>query len=189
MGLPIQLVDLDVPFAWVAGVILDEAECVALIAEATARAWLPGTVNGREGRVVRPDVRDVDVCFWRDPAYAAHLTERLAGTLPPTMRGKPLVGVRSSLRVYRYGPGQFFGLHRDQKYREDGLVSHLALLAYLDRVDGGGETWFPEAQLRTVPAPGLAVLFQNATLHAGEAVVAGRKHVLRADVMYEDDDP
>jgi hypothetical protein len=76
---------------------------------------------------------------------------------------------------------------RSQKSpREDGLVSHLALLVYLDRVEEGGATSFPEAGLRAVPRPGSAVLFQNATLHAGEEVVRGQKHVLRADVMYRD---
>ena len=187
MGLPIQLVDLDVPFAWQAGEILEPSECRALIEAASARGYLPGTVNGREGRVVRPELRDTDVSFWRDEALAALLLQRLRAEIPPVMRDSPLVGIRSSIRVYRYGPGQHFGLHRDQKYREAGLVSHLALLVYLDSPEEGGETWFPEVPLRAKPRPGLAVLFQNAALHAGESVVRGQKHVLRADVMYRDD--
>jgi prolyl 4-hydroxylase len=189
MGLPIQLVDLDVPFAWEVPDLLTEAECAALLAQTHGRPWMEGTVNGREGRVVRPELRDVDVCAWRDEALAAGLLDRLRGQIPATMRGDPLVGIRASVRVYRYGPGQFFAPHRDQKYREADQVSHLGLLLYLDRVEEGGDTWFAEVGLRAIPRPGLCVLFQNATLHAGEPVVRGQKHVLRADVMYQELNP
>jgi prolyl 4-hydroxylase len=186
MGLPIQLVDLDVPFAWEVPDLLREPECAALLAQTQGRPWAEGTVNGREGRVVRPELRDVDVCAWKDEALAALLQERLRAQLPARMRGDPLVGIRPNVRIYRYKPGQFFAPHRDQKYREADCVSHLGLLLYLDRVEEGGATWFHEVRLRTIPRPGLCVLFQNATLHEGEVVVRGQKHVLRADVMYRE---
>jgi prolyl 4-hydroxylase len=184
VGVPIQLIDLELPFAWELGEVFDPATCDRLLAAAHAAGWLEGTVQAREGRVVRPEIRDADVAVLRDPELVARVQERAWPHLPPEVKGAPLVGLRNPLRVYHYQPGQFFGLHRDQKYREPGAISHLALLVYLCDTDAGGVTAFPEADLRVAPRRGHGVLFQNATLHAGEAVQRGTKALLRADVMY-----
>ncbi len=189
MGVPIQLFDLAVPFVWEVPAVRSPAQCRALLDRAARGPWLPGTVNGRGGRVVRPQIRDAGVCVWRDPRLADALTRALRPRLPDRMRGGDLVGIGPTIRIYRYGPGQFFGRHRDQKYRRDGTISHLALLIYLDAGFTGGETIFPEVDRVFTPAPGRSLLFQNATLHAGEPVTAGTKHLLRADVMYRDSDP
>jgi predicted 2-oxoglutarate/Fe(II)-dependent dioxygenase YbiX len=186
MGVPIQLFDLDQPFAWEVPDVFTPKDCSLLLSQTQGKNWLPGKVNAQEGRIVRTELRDADVCFWQDASLATSLLSRLGSAIPQSMRGNPLVHIRASLRVYRYGPGQFFGPHRDQKYREDGLISHLALLIYLDHVEEGGATFFPEVGLRAIPRPGLAVLFQNFALHEGEPVVRGQKHVLRADVMYRE---
>ena len=189
MGIPVQLVDLDVPFAWQVHDLLPESACDDAIARAADGPWHPGTVNARGGRVVRPELRDVDVFILRDQGWVDRIEAVARPHVPPQMRGGTLTGIRSPLRIYRYHPGQFFGLHRDQKYRADGAISHLALLIYLDTVEDGGATVFPELGLTVSPHPGRAIVFQNAMLHAGQAVVAGHKHVLRADVMYVDTDP
>lgn len=186
MGIPIQLIDLEIPFARDLGLVFSPADCAEILEKTQDRMWVAGTVNGREGREVRTELRDADVCFWRDERLAALLLARIQAEVPKQIRGNPLVGIRSSIRIYRYHPGQFFGLHRDQKYREDGCISHLALLIYLNTPEEGGDTWFPEIPLRVHPTEGRAMLFQNAALHAGEAVIAGQKLVLRGDVMYRE---
>lgn len=188
MGVPIQLFDLEVPFVWQIPGLLSPSACDALLARAEPGPWLAGTVNGRGGRVVRPEIRDADVAVWRDRDLAQELCALVRPHLPEQMRGGRCVGLSPTIRIYRYRPGQFFGLHRDQKYRRDGHISHLALLVYLDDACEGGATRFPEVDLEVTPEQGRAVVFQNATLHAGQAVETGTKHLLRADVMYVDVD-
>jgi hypothetical protein len=38
--------------------------------------------------------------------------------------------------------------------------------------------------IRITPVKGMALLFHHPVLHRGDAVTAGRKYVLRTDVMY-----
>jgi predicted 2-oxoglutarate/Fe(II)-dependent dioxygenase YbiX len=176
--------DLDQPFVWTVPGALSAAECAALVAQVEAAdAWLPGTVNGAGGRVVRPELRSNSVALVDDAALGASLLARVR--VPAVMSGRPLVGMKTRLRVYRYHPGEAFGLHRDQKYRgPDGERSELAVLVYLNDAFTGGRTFFPEARETIVPRTGMAVVFQNMSLHAGEQVLTGIKYVLRGDVFY-----
>jgi hypothetical protein len=184
MGVDVRWFDLDHPFAWVVPGLLSAEACAEVVARVEAGGtWLPGTVNGAEGRVVRPELRDNAVALVDDDVLGASILQGAA--VPATMSGRRLVGMKTRLRVYRYGPGQFFGLHRDQKYRApDGLQSELAILVYLNDGFEGGGTSFPEARLEVVPRTGLGVVFQNLTLHAGARVEAGVKYLLRGDVYY-----
>jgi len=184
MGVPIQLIDIDLPFVRDLGPLLDADTCASLLQAGDLAGWQPGTVNSREGRVVRPHLRDVDVAVLRGRQRVNELEQRARHLLPPRVKGGRLVGLRDPLRIYRYRPGQFFGLHRDEKYRVGDHIAHLALLVYLCDTEEGGATWFMEADHRFVPREGHGLWFQNATLHAGEPVRRGSKAVLRADVLY-----
>lgn len=69
-----------------------------------------------------------------------------------------------NLQVVRYEPGQEFNLHTDhQDYFNDlECRGRLAtLLLYLSEPDAGGETWFPENDVRIAPKQGSAVFFWN----------------------------
>jgi hypothetical protein len=67
-------------------------------------------------------------------------------------------------------------------------------MVYLNGECDGGETvihfqgdglTFPDgAQLRVKPERGKALVFYHYLLHEGAPVLAGRKYVLRTDVMY-----
>ena len=71
------------------------------------------------------------MAIFREAELAQALFEAVRPHVPARMSGGNLVGIGHALRVYRYVPGDFFHLHRDQKYRHEGLVSHLAVLTYL----------------------------------------------------------
>jgi hypothetical protein len=62
--------------------------------------------------------------------------------------------------------------------------SLLTLLLYLDDDCDGGETDFPEQDIRVTPRRGDALWFQHRVLHAGRPVARGVKHVLRGDALY-----
>lgn len=104
------------------------------------------------------------------------------------------------LQLVRYFPGQFFGIHHDMgDLDDDGAVALppktpyskrrlVTLFCYLNTVQQGGSTYFPECgDLRVAPKPGRAVLFSNVmanglpdpqTVHAGEPVKSGLKYGL-----------
>jgi predicted 2-oxoglutarate/Fe(II)-dependent dioxygenase YbiX len=169
------------------------AQCEAVLEQVHGAEWLPATVNSAAGRVVDERVRNNDLALIRDPALVDSLLEDIRPHLPATMTAEwgagrtkvSLTGLFSPLRVYRYHPGQHFGLHQDQSYRrDDGARSLLTLMVYLDDDFEGGETDFPEQGERVAPARGDGLWFQHMVLHAGRAVTRGVKHVLRTDVLY-----
>ena len=184
MGVDHRFFDLDKPFLWTVPDVLSPQACAALIARAEALdVWLPGTVSGQQGRVVRPELRSNTVALLDDPDLGAEILGRIHA--PPEMSGRRLTRIKPRLRVYRYFSGEAFGLHRDQKYRSpEGEQSELAVLIYLNADFEGGTTDFPEAGRTLTPQVGLAAVFQNMTLHSGGRVTAGVKYLLRGDVFY-----
>jgi prolyl 4-hydroxylase len=96
----------------------------------------------------------------------------------------------------RYDPGQQFRAHcdwfeGDQPYwpgqvKCGGQRTWTAMI-YLNKVEEGGATWFPQAGVRFVPRPGMLIAWNNMrpdgspnpdTIHEGMRVVAGSKYVL-----------
>jgi len=184
--------DFTVPLVATVRALWSADECAALLAELGAAEWLRATVNAAEGRVVQERLRSNDTAALRDDAHGDALFERVRPHLPPTMAAEwdhgrarvELAELYRPLRVYRYRPGQHFGLHQDQSYRDGDARSLLTLLVYLDDDCDGGETDFPEQGIRVAPRRGDALWFQHMVLHAGLPVTRGMKHVLRADVLY-----
>jgi prolyl 4-hydroxylase len=118
------------------------------------------------------------------------IDERIAdllGIAPPhgeTMQGQ------------RYGPGQQFRAHHDyfngaQEYweqmkREGGQRTWTAMI-YLNDVEEGGATWFPQAGIKVPPRKRMLLAWNNMrsdgspnpnTLHEGMAVTKGVKYVI-----------
>ena len=194
MGLYVGHFDFTHPLLWTVPDLFTAAECAAMLEGAASSEWLPATVNSAEGRVVDTVIRSSTTAVLRDPALADDLFQRVRRHVPARMttelggRGRvPLdvSGVFVPLRIYRYEPGQHFGLHQDQSYSgEGGTRSLLTLMVYLNEGFTGGETWFPEQERTIVPRVGSALLFQHMLLHAGNAVEEGTKYVLRSDVLY-----
>lgn len=101
-----------------------------------------------------------------------------------------------SLQVLHYGVGGEYKPHFD--YFDPALSGSKAVLAqggqrvttiilYLNTVEAGGETYFPDLDLKVTPQQGRAVLFDNVTthgdieplsLHASLPVTAGEKWAL-----------
>ncbi|HTJ43841.1 MAG TPA: 2OG-Fe(II) oxygenase [Kofleriaceae bacterium] len=163
--------------------VYSREECEAWIAR--DREWLRATVNRASGREVDERVRNNSTAIVRDAAAAGELWQRITPHVPATMKSLRADGVFLPLRIYRYEEGERFGLHHDQSYlRDDGARSLLTLLVYLNDVEAGGETEFPEQGRVIVPRAGAALWFQHMLLHAGRPVVRGVKYVLRTDVVY-----
>ncbi|MFT3765239.1 MAG: 2OG-Fe(II) oxygenase [Minicystis sp.] len=195
MGLYAGHFDFSQKLLWTVPGLLSPDECRAILDGLAGETWLPATVNAEEGRVVDAKIRDNTVAVLRDPGLADDLFRRARPHVPERMivehGGAGLValelaGVHVPVRVYRYSPGQHFGLHQDQSYfRGDGARSLLTFMVYLNEDFEGGETEFPEQERTIVPRTGEALFFQHMLLHAGARVLRGTKLVLRSDVLYK----
>jgi hypothetical protein len=119
---------------------------------------------------------------------------------PRSQGPRPPHSLNSNIRVYKYTPKQYFGLHYDDSVRdpETGAKSEWTLLVYLTGVEDGvqgGETVFQISDrkgstIETISAPltrGMALLHrhgQECLFHGGSEVLSGTKYVLRSDLMF-----
>lgn len=96
-------------------------------------------------------------------------------------------------QLLRYEEGQQYKAHNDYFDPGANYAMNTAMggqrlatfLMYLDDVEEGGDTFFPESGLRVKPKKGRALFFSypqansnSKTLHAGSPVISGSKHIL-----------
>lgn len=192
MALKIESVDPDI--FTIAGVFTD-TECGELIERAESIGFAPASVLTRSGPKMLSNIRNNERVSITDPALAEMMWLRIASILPELDDKNP-IRVDDRLRFYRYEPGQVFKRHKDGSVTDDdGNVSKLSYLIYLNSGFQGGETTFRHT-LETdesresivhkiVPTTGSALLFRHARWHEGTGLTSGRKYVLRTDVFYE----
>lgn len=166
----------------VAGLLAAD-ECAALIAQAEARGFEPAGVRTADGgQKAMAHVRNNERLVFESPQWVDLLWRRLFEAGLPTLDGATAAGLPRALRFYKYGPGQRFRMHKDGPWSEDGRLSKLTLLVYLNEGFAGGDTAF--RGFRVEPRAGDALLFVHDTWHEGAAVEQGVKYALRSDVMY-----
>ncbi|MGN6377069.1 MAG: prolyl hydroxylase family protein [Sphingomonas sp.] len=101
-----------------------------------------------------------------------------------------------TMQGQRYAPGQQFRAHHDyfheteeywQRVKHEGGQRTWTAMIYLNDVEEGGATWFPQAGVRFRPRRGLLLVWNNmgtdgmpnpATLHEGMPVVTGVKYII-----------
>jgi prolyl 4-hydroxylase len=103
--------------------------------------------------------------------------------------------IAETLQVVRYEPGQEYKPHLDAfdssdggnhaKAQYEGRQREATILVYLQAPEAGGDTIFPELNLRVPPTPGTAIFWRNVkpngeidgrTLHGGAPVQRGVKY-------------
>lgn len=175
--------------------LLSPEECRQYIARFEDDGFEDAPIMTAGGPVVFHDVRNNQRVMFDDLDLAAHLWERVAEYVPPTIqrrRSYRACGLNERFRAYRYDLGQKFEWHIDGCYeRDNGEKSFWTVLFYLNGGYKGGETSFDDAYsdesfepFQVVPTEGQALFFRHEVHHKGEPVVSGRKYVLRSDVMY-----
>lgn len=163
--------------------LLAAAECAALIELAEARGFEPAGVRTADGgQKAMAHVRNNERVVFESPQWIELLWRRLSEAGLPALDGETACGLPRALRFYKYGPGQRFRMHKDGPWREDGRLSKLTVLVYLNDGFTGGDTAF--RGFRVEPRTGDALLFVHDTWHEGAAVEQGAKYALRSDVMY-----
>jgi len=169
---------------------LSPSECADYIRLGEAIGFEEAPVSTTQGMILMKDVRNNDRVMIDDAERAGSLYQRLSSHLAPRFQKKwTPVGLNERLRLYRYDVGQQFDWHKDGFFeRTDGERSFFTLMVYLNDDFEGGGTSFSDTSiggmLRITPKTGMALLFHHPILHRDDPVTAGRKYVLRTDVMY-----
>lgn len=178
---------------------LSESECDKYIRISEEIGYEEALVTSPSGHVRRTDIRNNQRVMFQNREIADQLWQRASEFVPAEYEGRSADGVNELLRFYRYDPGERFEWHQDFPYiADDGRQSYLTFMIYLNDGFQGGETSFDDAfsaepfdEFQVVPRRGMALFFVHETHHKGEPVTAGRKYVLRTDIMYvaEEEDP
>lgn len=173
---------------------LSAAECDEYIRLGESKGFGDAPLTTGRGPVMMKEVRNNDRVMFDDVDRAHDLYRRLSPHLAPRFKKEwEPVGVNERLRLYRYDVGQKFDWHLDGCFeRSTGERSFFTFMVYLNEDFEGGTTSFTNSQygisigaaLCVTPKTGMALLFHHPILHRGDPVTAGRKYVLRTDVMY-----
>ena len=94
-----------------------------------------------------------------DEDRAFSLWQEAKNHLPKMIYHRVALGLNERLRFYRYDKGQQFNIHTDGPYRRDnGEVSLLTFMIYLNEDFEGGETTFFNPE-KTVVVPKTGMFF------------------------------
>jgi prolyl 4-hydroxylase len=173
------------------GNLLAAEECDELIEMSRGKLARSSVVNAATGQYdVHPHRTSSGTHFSRGENALIQCIERRIAELVqvPVERGEPL-------QILHYQPGGEYRPHFDyfdpkqpgnEAVLKDGGQRVATLIMYLNDVDAGGSTVFPEVGLDVLPRKGHAVYFAYSTdsgeldartLHGGSPVAAGEKWV------------
>ena len=185
------LMALNAPRVVLFGNLLAAEECEALIELSRGKLERSNVVDRSTGRYQEHPDRTSEGTYFRraENELVARIEARIAElTGCPVERGEPI-------QVLRYRPGTEYKPHFDYFDPADpGTRQVLAmggqrvatLIMYLNDVEGGGSTVFPEIGLDVLPRRGNAVFFaysddegrlDSRTLHGGSPVGTGEKWI------------
>ncbi len=159
-------------------------ECDAYIQLAESRGFSIAPISTAFGPQIHLAIRNNTRVMIDDPERAEQFWQRSVDYVPDYMADWCTVGINERLRFYRYDVGQQFDWHYDGAFRRSiSERSRLTFMVYLNDNFEGGHTAF-EDYCDVVPKKGMALFFTHEIYHKGQPVTAGRKYVLRSDVMY-----
>lgn len=168
---------LEEPLVVILGNVLSDEECEALIGLSKDRLQRSKIGNTRELN----EQRTSSSMFFQDGEadIATRIEKRVSQIMNiPTEHAE-------GLQILNYQIGQEFKAHFD--YFSSSNVKNpriSTLVMYLNDVEQGGETYFPNLKLSVTPQKGMAVYFEyfyndhslnELTLHGGAPVIIGEK--------------
>jgi hypothetical protein len=161
---------------WYTGELLNPEECQSLIAKAESVGFKVARMQNKG--------RNNKETFVKCPETMQTILLRLSEQVSdePTTNFQVL-RLGPILECYRYEVGEFVSAHCDAPREiEPGLRSKYTLVIYLSDDIEGGDTVFPNNEMRVCPTRGRAVLFDHVIRHEGAKVLQGMKYIVRTDV-------
>ena len=157
--------------------------CQQFIQKSEREGFEKALVNTVDGPVQMEEFRNNDRLFWEDEDLAAQIWEAIEEFVPCDLGEYQAIGLNELFRFYRYDINQQFNWHYDAPYqRNQNEQSFYTFMIYLnDNFEGGGTAFHG---FEVAPKVGDGLLFSQELEHAGMPVIAGRKYILRTDVMY-----
>ena len=171
--------------------LMSPEECDELVKRSSGRMQQSRVVDDATGKESLHKDRTSEGTFFKfmEDDFIAMLDRRIAEVMHwPAENGE-------GIQILHYRPGGEYKAHFDYfPYDVAGSQRHLAtggqrvstLVMYLNDVEQGGETTFPDIGVSVVPKKGSAVYFEycnskgqvdKLTLHAGNPVVKGEKWI------------
>lgn len=165
---------------WYTGELLNPQECAALIAKAESVGFKVARMQDKG--------RNNKETFVKCPETMQTILLRLSEQITDESTAEfQVLRLGPILECYRYEAGEFVSAHCDAPREiEPGLRSKYTLVIYLSDEIEGGDTVFPNREIRVCPTRGRAVLFDHVIRHEGAKVLQGMKYIVRTDVAVSD---
>eukprot|EP01114_Cavostelium_apophysatum_P004788 TRINITY_DN15160_c0_g1_i1.p1 TRINITY_DN15160_c0_g1~~TRINITY_DN15160_c0_g1_i1.p1 ORF type:complete len:212 (+),score=28.94 TRINITY_DN15160_c0_g1_i1:63-698(+) len=143
-----------------------------------------------------PTYRDNDRVMVRDGGLADLVYKRVKHLFHDRIYQKSNfkpIGLNEMFRFCRYVKGGHFNAHTDAEFiRSNKERSFLTFMIYLNGGLDGGSTNFLESRGKVLerihPEAGMVLCFDHIMLHEGEALLSGKKYLMRTDVMFKWDE-
>lgn len=174
-------------------------QCNSLIALSEALGYQEADISFPEGGKMVKEYRDNYRVLYSDETLREELEQKILRYAPKTLsvieeggnvKEVQLLKLSGNFRFYKYLPGQKFKKHRDGNKSEEGGISRITVLLYLNDVPegAGGGTNLCDYSLganRTImPCAGRMLIFNHELMHIGEELLEGVKYILRTDLIY-----
>jgi predicted 2-oxoglutarate/Fe(II)-dependent dioxygenase YbiX len=136
------------------------------------------------------NVSELNPLFSRSQAYinidVQALFAAIQHTVPSRLDDMVIVSLAEQRTAcMRYSEGEYFGLHTDSPFvAQDGAITKLSLVLYLNDDYKGGETVFPDLALEIKPEVGKILLFPPNLRHMSKPISLGAKYIVRSEVLY-----
>ncbi|MCE3227234.1 MAG: hypothetical protein K0S32_1785 [Bacteroidetes bacterium] len=175
---------------------LSAEKCKELIELSEKMGYEEADISYTSGAQMNKQYRDNQRCLYTDENLRKELEKLIMPYVPLSLQIKKGGDEQSALflklsgkfRFYKYLSGQKFKKHRDGTLEEEGGVSRITVLIYLNTAEKGGETVLCDRSLEgdvVVPAEtGKMLWFDHKLLHSGEELLSGVKYILRTDFIY-----
>lgn len=172
-------------------------KCKELVELSEKLGYVEADISYPEGGRMNKQYRDNSRVLLRDEQLRQYLEDLIKPHILPTVnyieqggtvKELPFIKLSGNFRFYKYIPGQKFKKHRDGNQLEEGGVSLVTILIYLNDAEEGGETGvydytLPD-KLLVKAQTGRMLMFDHSVAHTGEELKSGVKYVLRTDLIY-----
>lgn len=178
---------------------LTKERCQELITLSETAGYDEADISYAEGAKMNKEYRDNSRCLLKNEELRLEIERLIQPNVPmelPIIKSGGIIEQAKYLRVsgnfrfYKYIKSQKFKKHRDGNVQEEGGVSRITILIYLNDVEQGGETNICDRMLDkpvvVKPEEGKLLMFNHSLLHSGEELLDGVKYVLRTDLIYNE---